>query len=413
MKVTLAFDRDSTRRKDSNGFLHVAGCHISKEAVNPYLGKEIPFWEELGLDPEKVYMCYRPAEELEKAAHTFNGLPVLGKHQEDSAENPQKKIRVGNVGTDVKFNAPYLDATLTFTDKDGIDEIESESKKELSSSYRWKPVIEKGSFNGENYDIRMTDIEGNHVALVEKGRAGSDVMVHDEDIKKEEVKEMKKKKTKGSIGEKIGGFVRSLTSLRLASDEAPEEIEKKEIELVKEFVEEFDELHKDEPEVEELEKEVEDEEEVKDEDPEKKEGNSEVSEMFKKMGKDEAKKYMDGCDQAYKELFGGKEEKEEKGAMDAANIKAEILAETRKKVEAADRVRPYVGSINALSYDSAEEIYREALRLKGISTKGYDPSSFKAMFSVAVGKKETLAKDSNVVELAGAFKNLGKIKKRS
>ncbi|MEM8436974.1 DUF2213 domain-containing protein, partial [Morganella morganii] len=42
------------RSKDGNGHLIVERTVLSKAAVNPYRGKEIPGFESLGLDPEKV-----------------------------------------------------------------------------------------------------------------------------------------------------------------------------------------------------------------------------------------------------------------------------------------------------------------------------------------------------------------------
>lgn len=63
----LALDAASKRHKDVNGFLHVDASNISKETVNPYYGREIPGWEGLGLEPERIYMGYRPGEELKKA----------------------------------------------------------------------------------------------------------------------------------------------------------------------------------------------------------------------------------------------------------------------------------------------------------------------------------------------------------
>jgi len=43
------------------------------------------------------------------------------------------------------------------------------------------PVMEPGEFEGQPYDGRMTEIQGNHLALVELGRAGADVVVADSD----------------------------------------------------------------------------------------------------------------------------------------------------------------------------------------------------------------------------------------
>ena len=52
----LTFDvAPSVRHKDENGYLHVAVTPISKAGVNPYLGREIPNSEKLGLDPRIDY----------------------------------------------------------------------------------------------------------------------------------------------------------------------------------------------------------------------------------------------------------------------------------------------------------------------------------------------------------------------
>lgn len=46
-KNKIAFDAQlSMRHIDDNGYLHVALTPISKACVNPYLGRELPSWEE-------------------------------------------------------------------------------------------------------------------------------------------------------------------------------------------------------------------------------------------------------------------------------------------------------------------------------------------------------------------------------
>ncbi len=175
----LALDTASARRFDENGFLHVAASHISKECVNPYYGREIPGWEDLGLDPERVYYGWRAGRELAAGAASFNGLPLLLDHYVDSAAAPQKEHRVGSLGTDAAFNAPYLDNSLIITDAAAIAVIESGRCRELSAAYMYDPVFRPGVFEGEAYDFVMTNIRGNHVALVEEGRAGPDVVVAD------------------------------------------------------------------------------------------------------------------------------------------------------------------------------------------------------------------------------------------
>ena len=177
MSEVLAFD--TKRHKDVNGYLHVEVSPLTKETVNPYYGREIPGWEDLELDPEKIYYGYRAEDELKKALNTFNGIPVLDEHKLDSAEKPLKEERVGYTGTSAKWEAPYIMNGLIITDAAAIELIESNKQRELSASYRYKPVFETGYFNGEKYDFIMTEIQANHIALVAEGRAGSDVLVYD------------------------------------------------------------------------------------------------------------------------------------------------------------------------------------------------------------------------------------------
>lgn len=176
----IAFDKGSARSYDADGRMHVAKTPISKSNVCPYYGKEIPGSEALGLEPNKVYRLYRDPSELAKGASTFNNLPLLRRHIQVSADEPMKDDVVGSIGSDVTFDAPYLTASLCVWDSEAIAGIEAEKIDELSSAYRYVPVMEPGvSPDGESFDGRMTEIQGNHLALVEVGRAGSDVVVAD------------------------------------------------------------------------------------------------------------------------------------------------------------------------------------------------------------------------------------------
>lgn len=141
---SILFDSKSKRSIDKNGFMHVEISNISKESVDPYYGSEIANSEALGFEPDKIYFGYRKGEELAKAAKTFNGLPLMREHHFDSAEKPQREHRVGSVGTDCTYNAPYLQASLTITDAEAIRKIESGERMELSCSYFYNPVVEKG-----------------------------------------------------------------------------------------------------------------------------------------------------------------------------------------------------------------------------------------------------------------------------
>ena len=176
----LAFDK-SARLVDESGILHVEKSNISKSIVNPYMGTEIPRWDELGLDPNKVYYLYRDPAELERATDTFRNLPLLSKHVPVFAEKPPKDLVIGCVGSDVEFKAPYLQASLSVWDRNSIALIEANAVKELSSAYFYDADMTPGVVDGTHYDGIMRNIRGNHVAVVESGRAGPDVVVADAD----------------------------------------------------------------------------------------------------------------------------------------------------------------------------------------------------------------------------------------
>lgn len=175
----FAFDRGSVRTVDSDGRMHIAITNISKANVCPYYGREIPDSERLGLDPNAVYYLLRDPAELEKAAATFNNLPLLDEHVPVSADEPMKHLIVGSTGTDAVFKAPYLMNSMVIWDSVAIGGIESDQQRELSSAYRYDADMTPGIYEGQKYDGVMRNIIGNHVALVEEGRAGPDVLAAD------------------------------------------------------------------------------------------------------------------------------------------------------------------------------------------------------------------------------------------
>ena len=175
----LALDLKSARSYDADGRLHVAVTNISKANVCQYLGSEIPDWQSLGLEPNKLYRLYRHPDELAKAAKTFNNIPILSSHVPVSAADHSPDKVVGSTGTDAEFSAPYLRNSLVIWAQDPIDAVRSGMQRELSCGYRYTPDMTPGVYKGEAYDGIMREIVANHVALVKEGRAGPDVVIGD------------------------------------------------------------------------------------------------------------------------------------------------------------------------------------------------------------------------------------------
>lgn len=179
----IAMDR-SSRRFDSQGFLHVDSCPISKAQIRTYYGREIPGWQSLGLDATRTYRMYFSAEEITKGAPTFNNLPILSEHLPIDADNIPDHLIVGTMGNDCAFDGTYLRGSQTIWKRPAITGIVQDRKRENSCGYAYTAVMTPGTFDGLQYDGVGRNIVGNHVALVIEGRAGPDVKVGDEDTMK-------------------------------------------------------------------------------------------------------------------------------------------------------------------------------------------------------------------------------------
>jgi hypothetical protein len=216
-KRGLVFDKESMRFETVDGHMKLKAVPISKACVNPYYGKEIPGFEELGLDGTKIYHMLRDPVELAKGASTFDGTPLMIEHIPVHAdEHPSNEV-VGSIGTGVYFEDPYLIAPLSVWTREAIDGIEDDSKRELSSGYHYDPDMTPGTYKGEPYDGVMRNIMGNHVALVEKGRAGPDVVVGDNQLVTENNMPVKNKlNSRAAIF--IGGALMAALAPKLAKD---------------------------------------------------------------------------------------------------------------------------------------------------------------------------------------------------
>lgn len=412
-KETLAFD--TKRHKDINGYLHVEVSPLTKETVNPYYGREIPGWEDEGLDPEKIYYGYRAGDELKKALNTFNGIPVLDEHKLDSAEHPLKEERVGYTGTSAKWEAPYIMNALIITDAAAIELIESNKQRELSASYRYKPVFKEGYFGGEKYDFIMTEIQANHIALVAEGRAGSDVLVYDNNSIKQGEENMAKNVE--GLKQALDGLVQAFNNFLDEEAKEPEHASDSEYKEAMDAAGCDSENEAEQKAFAEGVKYAENSSAKKADDEDKPASDEEMKEAMTKAGCDseseaEQKAFAEGVKYA-ESLEAKKADDEEmnkktetasdkmisKAAMDAALKQAENRGAEKAKqhikelYEAAEAVRKTV-AVKPLAYDSAAAIYKVALQKENVSVQGVEPSAYASLYNAVVKNK---LRDSNTV----------------
>ena len=381
-RLSLAQDR-SLRSYDQDGRLHVESSNISKATVNPYYGSEIPNYQQLGLEPKKVYYLLRDPEELEKAAPTFNNLPLLSKHIPVSADEPQKEVIAGTTGSDTVFEDGYLKCSLAVWDAEAIAGIESGEQVELSSAYHYTADMTAGEFEGRHYDGVMRDIVGNHVALVDVGRAGRDVVVSDADPFYERTVMKLKQGAKARIQaalkpllaqdaelspDELLQVIGSLTNEVQTAEDDGEDLPPENVENVG--------TDEDEPEDGENNPAP-----AEDEEPEEPEGGA------PKPAQDAAISKM---------------------AMDAA-IKRAVEAERKRSQALATAQREVAHIVGDVAMDNAADVYKFALEQSGIDVTGVHPSAYRAMVGMLGKPKQPMAQDA--AKTAEQFPGLSRIRK--
>lgn len=114
--------------------------------------------------------------------NTLKGMYFTDEHPQElvSPENYIKyaKGSFGDViSTRKDGDITYIDTVLTVFDKETQNKIESGLKEQISCGYVCEVVMDKGTWNGQEYDAYQKDIEYNHGSLVSKGRAGNNVKI--------------------------------------------------------------------------------------------------------------------------------------------------------------------------------------------------------------------------------------------
>lgn len=432
--------------------MRVEESRISKAAINPYRGSEIPRWRELGLDPDRIYRLFRDPRELEKGAHTFDGKPLLIRHVPTTAEIPARDYWVGTLGI-TSFESPYLvTRPLTVLTQEAIDAIESNEQSELSAAYRYDAEMSPGSWGGESYDGRMVNIRGNHVAIVPEGRAGHDVHVADE---MPEDFRMTQRAT--ALAVLLKPHLKSdadLNALAMALDATGSAVGETEAKSVMTLDAREGEVDEREKAMDESEEEREGEDEAKDaseEESDKDKRDEEAADRkrardarrhardSRKRARDERVRARDSRKRARDERAEDakrakdREAEDRRRAGDAAgknvsqnisttggkdaqvdhrddfdpikakdelsrSLKAELSKQFHDAAVAREAVRPIVGVVS-LAMDAADDIYAYALKQAGVETKGVHASAYPAMLELAIKAKKASSRPASALAM--------------
>lgn len=162
-----------------DGFMAVR-AKAARSGIYDYLGSEVdPTGQHFAAD--KVVRVYRPEDEVfDKASvASFLAKPITDNHPTEAvtADNWRGHAR-GTVMGAVR-DGEHLAFDLVLMDAGLIDAVKS-GKRELSNGYTCDLSIESGTTpDGQTYDAVQRGIRGNHVAVVQRGRAGSACRISD------------------------------------------------------------------------------------------------------------------------------------------------------------------------------------------------------------------------------------------
>lgn len=122
---------------------------------------------------------YRPPSEVSDpdSLNTFGMKPATWGHPPNLLNTDNtKQYQIGYTGSQVRYNDGFVEVAIVLTDKDSIEKVERGDAREVSAGYRVDFDPTPGETpEGEKYIGIQRKIRVNHIAVVPKGRAGSEV----------------------------------------------------------------------------------------------------------------------------------------------------------------------------------------------------------------------------------------------
>ena len=165
---------ENISKREPEGYLLCLNVPVARTGIQEYLPSE------LGLPGTgRLIPVFRPEEEVfsPETVASFEGMPVTNDHPPEGVDISNiRALQQGhahNVRRGSGEASDLLLADLIITDPKLITAILEEGKREISCGYTYELCEENGRYI-------QRKIRGNHVAVVDAGRAGSRVSIKDE-----------------------------------------------------------------------------------------------------------------------------------------------------------------------------------------------------------------------------------------
>lgn len=186
-EFTFRLDKESNLKIDqSTGFLY-GKARLTRSGVFDYYDDDCNLMRE-----------YRSEEEVfdKESMKSLSMKPIVNDHPSEMITSENVNLfQVGSIGENIERNGTYIESSIIITDKDMVDTILNRKQMnlptELSCGYKCSVVPEIGHHDSDGYyTFAQKNIKYNHVAIVEKARAGNNVKILDKkQNKKEQVME--------------------------------------------------------------------------------------------------------------------------------------------------------------------------------------------------------------------------------
>ena len=167
------------RERTPEGFLRATAA-LTRAGVQRYDSTELNL-----PGPSRAVGVYRPVETVfdEDTKASARMKPVtLGHPSQDVTPVNYRQMAVGHLGDSAfPIDSERLGAYLTLTDAQAIEKVER-GQDQVSAGYTMSLRPERGVHDGQEYEYRVEGpMQVNHLAIVDKGRAGDSVRVLDKE----------------------------------------------------------------------------------------------------------------------------------------------------------------------------------------------------------------------------------------
>lgn len=166
------------REYTDEGFLMVPG-RVARSGIQQYLASELGLTDR---KPNDLVNVYRPPEEVFNADSlaSYDASDVTIEHPSEMVNaDTYSNVSAGVVRGNAVQDGDFVLANLIIKSKDGIAAVET-GKAQLSAGYTALYDDTPGTTpDGQKYDFVQRDIKINHVALVDRARAGAQARLFD------------------------------------------------------------------------------------------------------------------------------------------------------------------------------------------------------------------------------------------